>query len=684
MAILGRTATPRFGSVPLGVIPRHDRYAGHPPCPVTLFLIVLLTTCLVFTTVLAAPRKDMYTNVGIIGVAITNLGYVGNAFTNPHQPSCEYPLNSNVEHMFLGGLWVGAVPPDGIIHVSTGAQDASNLQAGDEIREFVDAPGEEVYIWSNSQNNDNYHENALATQHVQVAFDDYATVESGSHTPLGLKVILRALAWGNPYADDFVILDYAIVNISGSELRDIYIGFWSDTTVGNTTVNNPYDPQAPQGWNFYDDNNSGWGGQDWVAGDYAVEDDPSIWMMWERDDDGDDSLATSWVGTRLLGTKPDTPNFIAVETGFPPVSYNVWRFRGVPDEDDVYLDDNGEELPGKYQLMGNGQFDVGETQEENYDAASDWVGLLSTGPFPFLADGDTIHATFAIACGPDSLGLLTNSKVAQVAYNQGFTIPEGPPSPRLETAFDNDTVMLMWAPGDSLDADSGEPLQVDDPRRSPEHHISTITGRPDFQGYRIYRYQGTTFTEDPFSLATLVAEYDKVDGIGFDTGLPPLDAAGRRIFTDSHLLDGFPYWYSVISFSSPDVLEGLPEFQSGFNENAVLVYPGPAPSTAENKRRVGVYPNPYRAGSYFDSSRGEVELGRKIWFTGLPAHSRIQVFNLNGEVVTTLYHDDETSGQEPWDLLSDPVRAIATGLYVYVVKDFETGEIQRGKLVIIK
>jgi hypothetical protein len=185
-------------------------------------------------------------------------------------------------------------------------------------------------------------------------------------------------------------------------------------------------------------------------------------------------------------------------------------------------------------------------------------------------------------------------------------------------------------------------------------------------------------------LATLVAQYDKIDGVGFDTGLPPLDHQGRRVFTDSNLLDGFPYWFAVATFSAPDLQEGLPEFQSGFNENSVLVYPGPAPSTQENPQTVGVYPNPYRAGSYFDSEVGEVELGRKIWFTGLPPHCRIQVFNLNGEVVKTLIHQNEKSGQEPWDLLSDPVRAIATGLYVYVVQDLDTGEIQRGKLVIIK
>jgi hypothetical protein len=99
---------------------------------------------------------------------------------------------------------------------------------------------------------------------------------------------------------------------------------------------------------------------------------------------------------------------------------------------------------------------------------------------------------------------------------------------------------------------------------------------------------------------------------------------------------------------------------------------------------VGVVPNPYRAGSLFDSPRGEVELGRRIWFTGLPPRSVIQVFNLAGDLVRTLHHDDPNSGQEPWDLLTEPVRALASGLYVYVVTDLASGEVQRGKLVIIK
>jgi len=628
---------------------------------------------------LATPRTDIYTSVGLIGLTVTNLGYVGNAFSNPNQPSCEYPLNSNVEHMFLGGIWVGAVKPDGTIRVSTGAQDASNLVAGDEIREFQDAPGEPVHIWSNSQNSDRYDPRALATQHIEVYMDDYATVESGNHEPLGLKVRLRALAWGSPYADDFVILDYAIINISEGELRDVYVGFWNDHTVGNTERNNPYDPGAPVRWDFWGGVNGAYGPEEWVGEESSLPDDPGIWLMHEHDDDGDEGMATSWIGTRLLGVQPA----VAPLLDQAPVAYNQWRFRNVPEEDSVYIDDNGDEQSGKYQIMSNGAFTRGVIDNIDYSVASNWVAMLSTGPWPSLAPGDTLHVTFAVVCGEDEAGMLSNSRVAQVAFDDGFTIPTGPPSPRLQVAYEWDTIKLQWAPGDSLDV-YGEPLPVDDPRRSPEQHISTITGRPDFQGYRIYRYQGLRIDQDPYRLSNLVAQFDVVDGTGFDTDLPPLNADGLREFVDTGVLDGFPYWYSVVSYSAPDLDQGLPEFQSGFNENAVLVYPGPAARPAAGDGRVSVVPNPYRAGSLFDNPGGELELGRSIWFVNLPPRCTIKVFTVAGDLVRTLHHDDPVDGKQRWDVLSEHGRAIATGLYVYVVENLDSGEIQRGKLVIIK
>ena len=125
---------------------------------------------------------------------------------------------------------------------------------------------------------------------------------------------------------------------------------------------------------------------------------------------------------------------------------------------------------------------------------------------------------------------------------------------------------------------------------------------------------------------------------------------------------------------------------------------GPTISTAQQKTSgvnaapasaaqggVTVAPNPYRAGSYFDNPAvGEVELGRRIWFLNLPARCTVKIFTVAGDLVKTLHHDDPLDGKIAWDVLSDYERAIASGLYVYVVENLDTGEIQRGKLVIIK
>ncbi len=667
-------------------------WKSNPAVALFLVAMILLFSCTAGFADLAdenctqvPTRTDMYTNVGLLGLAITNLGYIGTSWSH-RTPSGEYPLNSNTEHIYSGGLWVGAVKTDGQARVSTGSQDANGVSQGNEIREF-DLRGiclendEQVRIISNRQNSDNFDLEALATQQIECNFNDYANPEGGGHEPLGIKVNLRALAWSNPYADDFVILNYRIVNISGWELRDLYLGLWVDTTVGNTEQTNPYDPSAPIHWTFNDDMNGAFGAQGYVNPAYTVADDPNIWMAFEHDDDGEEGLATSWIGYRLLGAS-ELPQ---PEPGVSPVSYNAWRFRHVPYADDVYLDpdDPTIELPGKYQIMGNGDFDVGETQEEDYSIASNWVSILSTGPFPSLAPDDTISITFAVVAGADSLSLLANSKVAQGAFDNGFDIPGGPPSPILDFRFAEDSVILRWAPGDSLDAQGNE-LPHDSPLRSPEHHISSATVQEDFQGYRIFRFQGLNFSGDPYETAEMVAQFDIVDGRGFDTGLPALNANGQREFIDTNLLDGFPYWYSVVTFSAPNELEQLPEFQSGFNENARLVYPGPGPALSRSGKGVGVFPNPYRAASMFDSQVGEQELGRKIWFTGLPGRCKIQVFNLAGEVVKTIHHDDAALGMASWNTLTDAGRATATGLYIFAVTDLENGEVQRGKLVIIK
>ena len=100
---------------------------------------------------LAKPMADdfwHYTSIGNIGMTVTNFSNFGNGFSNPEQPSCVYPRGSGVEHLYRGGLWVGARTPDGTIHVTTGALDAGSVDQGEEGFEFAAALRDSITEYS--------------------------------------------------------------------------------------------------------------------------------------------------------------------------------------------------------------------------------------------------------------------------------------------------------------------------------------------------------------------------------------------------------------------------------------------------------------------------------------------------------------------------------------------------------
>src|SRR5512141_2693322 len=87
---------------------------------------------------LRSPKKALvdtdrnYTTVGNIALTVSNFGTIGtrNAYW-PDQPSCEYPRGSRIEHLYQGGVWVGAVNRrTGQIHVSTGSSDRVSTTTG--------------------------------------------------------------------------------------------------------------------------------------------------------------------------------------------------------------------------------------------------------------------------------------------------------------------------------------------------------------------------------------------------------------------------------------------------------------------------------------------------------------------------------------------------------------------------
>ena len=615
----------------------------------------------------AAKRtsKAVYTNIGNVGLSVTNVGYFGNLL-NPtlSTPSFESPLNSNVEHMFVGGIWVGAIEAAGDTLVSAGADDTSSGQSS-PTQEYGPLPEDTIVPLSSNPLSPHFSTAALADQEFDFSMYDELGPGDASpddpHIAMGLRVDTKVLAYSPPYADDFVIIDFTVENVSDQELTQVFLGWYNEMSVGNTTVTIPGD--ETNGWNFYDDRNGFI-----AAGDYA--DDPEARILYCYDADGEDGKAESWAGVRVLG----------VEGGFPLVlSYRQWRFNDARRRYDT----------GKYSFMASGAIDRGnDGRGNNFEAIGNWSSLVAVGPWPLLLPGDQAHFTIALVAGPDSTGMVRNSQVAQSTFDAGFQLPSGPPSPVLEISTSENEVILRWNPGEEPSGDYDATLA------SPEYHRGEFTGEYDFQGYRIYRIDGREITGDPFEQATLLAEFDRVvwpDGTpdiwGFNLGLPPMTADGKREYIDRGVRDGFVYWYAVTSYANRQPRLGLDELESGFNENSILVIPGSAPGGTDNSNLVGVYPNPYRGSSYFDSRRptGEpAELGRTIYFTNVPARAEISIYNISGTLVDKLRREDSSTGQVAWDMLSENTRALAPGLYVFAVQNLDTGEIQQGKFVILK
>ena len=79
-------------------------------------------------------KSTVVTNAGDVGLTMSNVGFLGNSFRGNFQlenePSCEFPINSGVEHLFEGGLWIGATLR-GSQAVSTASYDnASGYSTG--------------------------------------------------------------------------------------------------------------------------------------------------------------------------------------------------------------------------------------------------------------------------------------------------------------------------------------------------------------------------------------------------------------------------------------------------------------------------------------------------------------------------------------------------------------------------
>ena len=680
--------------------------------------------------------NSRFTTVGNIGITVTNYGTFGDGFVEQSpvdQPSCEFPKGSGIEHNFVGGLWVGGRTPSGT-RVTTGAFNIPSLGGVNANFEFTNTAEltDRVMESSSLEDNKYYSPSAISHQDFRCDFSDTnitvpgTTIQIPYHQPLGIAVHLETYGWNYPFADAFVIFNYTLTNVGyGAQkdtLKDLHVGMWADLVVRNTNVTPPR-----VGSPFY------------LYAGVGYADNDSIKMVYCYDHSGDRGFSNSYVAMTLLGAEPinNDPSYQGEAT------HQWWLFSGGDADEDRAPSDEASRYARMETSMNDNYFWANIFQKPG-----NRMSLISTGPFATLPPDSSINVVYAVVCakefGSDNdipanrdsekvkKNLFENTSWAYRAYygedtNRNgildylgtdstedvipngildrYILPTPPTPPHLKVIPGNGTVALRWD-------------------QRAEESIDLISKLHDFEGFRVYRsFLGDDLSPDGIlNNMQLIREYDIQDHLYYDTGLdsilletpieeieinPESGVLDTILYTYELKIDnlhnGWQYAFAVTAFDSGDQKINLPSLESSKLQNSVIVLPGTPPMPAQEPRKVGVYPNPYRANALWD---GRYERERKIVFFNLPARCEVRIYTLAGDMVDQFTHEatsydgkdikwftefspsDETpifsGGEHAWDLVTSNDQALATGLYLYTVKDLEGGEIYKGKFVVIK
>ncbi len=674
---------------------------------ISVVLISHISRGVPFAQVLDKPGIDdnsKYTNVGNIAVTMTNYGVFGNGFRLwPQQPSMQYPRGSGIEHCFVGGLWFGAVTPAGAQRVTTGAVDVPSLRSVAKGFEFTTGVDSRIIERSTLPDSRFYSpSDAVSHQDFVVDFTDVNTTNPNEnnepipeHTPLGLNVHLETYAFNFAFADNFVIFNYWIKNVSGARLDSVYVALWADLVVRNTNITPP-----TVGSPFYS------------AGGLGYID--SLHLGYAYDYNGDAGLADSYAAMQFLGSTPYLSK----------TSYQAWQFSNTTDP--TYFSPVDD--PAKYSKMAVG---LTAAQIAGISKPSNFMTLVTVGPISHVAAGDSVNVVFALMAAKKKSptpttddspvqrqNLVQTAGWAQRTYNgedrngngiedpdehwtdhgkpKRYFLPSPPSPPRVKVIPKNKLVEIYWD-------------------NSSEASIDPITNRMDFEGYRIYGTNAgadLTVSQNLLASLNLLGEFDEPgDKIGYNTGFsavrlptpqtfPPETTKYYYRFNVPGVLNGWQYGFAVTAFDSGDASTQLQSLESSKIQTLTRVVPGTL-ADQTGSLPIGVYPNPYYAHAYWD---GTGQRDRKLYFYNLPPRAEITIYTLAGDLVDRFQHDASTynasdiswfqhfsdgsqllaGGEHAWDMISQHDQAVATGLYVYTVRNKDSGDIKRGKFLVIK
>lgn len=673
---------------------------------------------------------------------VTNAGTYGNAFRGYRDgsgnQSCEYPAGSGIEHLFESGIWIGGLINGSAVAVSTSSVDAPGGYvtggAGFEMYPEVGANLKEV---SSLRNSPYYSPTAISHQDFEAVYSDKnvqvpgTNTQIASHTdPLYVQVSSKSYNWNYSFSDFFVIIDFEIENIGSQTIDSAYFGLWANTVVRNINVT----PAGSGGAAFYNK-----GGNGYID---------SLNMAYCYDNAGDVGFTNSYIAQKFLGAEdkngfqhPDkNPRFKS--------HYNAWQFNSTTDPIYFQpTNDNTRYQKMSKGLNTHPCWDANNTTNsscgtksysQQLNEAGNRSDLLSVGPFLNYAPGDKIKVSYAFILAkkkedgnPNSDNnetqqsiLRANAEWAQTAFNgedknangildpgedvngdgslTRFILPAPPDIPKTKVITSENKIEIFWSD-------------------NSERSVDPISQKQDFEGYRLYLTKlGFDVTNVPNLQRDLVkiGEYDIANnGYSFETGFDAVKLPTPVTFendtnvyfykyTIDNVLNGWQYAISVSAFDQGNEESNLESLESSVLANNFRAFAGKPINDNLKTNLPFVYPNPYYAGASWEGKSSFQEQSRKLYFANLPMNCEIHVFTAAGDFIDKIVHNQEyngsdirwfetfgsetadqnvfSGGEHAWDLLSENTQIIARGLYIFTVKDLDTGKLYKGKFAVIK
>ncbi len=448
------------------------------------------------------PPDIFYHNVGLIEIMITNVGVVG----NPGLVDSYGAGWKGGEYLYAGSLWVGAIAPDNLAYVSTGAYDyelrpplapvytiyrSFEGGTGGDRQGFSssggddDGDGEVDEDFQNGLNDDPQNDELIDEDYEAISQQMFSceywdnTEEAQAiypeHRPLNLRVRQRSFAWSTPGANEFVGLDYVIQNQGFETLRELYLGYFVDSDAGKK--------EAASYWS--DD-----GGQ-LRSVDTTYVDKTIAYVCEEPDGEtrecGEQQLH---IDIAFMYDTPGSQTGGNGEDDMPAGSIGYFGGMFLGHTTDPF----GERAPARVGIhtchffSGSGTYPDGDPRNDyqRYDLLSkgdkprrptsqpsDYRYCFSAGPFSELLPGEEFQFQVAFVIGNEWDGLLHNALMAQRVYNGQWRDVDNNPI----TGCDGKETCLHIL-------DPLEPLYWDDPCDSLRPLVgpikNTACDRPDY------------------------------------------------------------------------------------------------------------------------------------------------------------------------------------------------------------